>query len=150
MGKVKEGDRVKVHYTGKLESGEVFDSSLCPDEECGCNTAPLEFTVGAGEVIPGFENAVIGMSEGDKKTFSIPVDEAYGKRNEDLVVAVERETIPDDINPEVGLRIEVTQADGQEFPVVVTAVSDTHVTLDANHPLAGRDLTFEIELVEIG
>ncbi len=150
MAKVREGDRVKVHYTGKLEGGEVFDSSLCRDEECGCDTAPLEFTVGAGEVIPGFEKAVIGMSEGDQKTFTIPVDEAYGKRNEELVVAVERGNMPEDINPEVGMRIDVTQEDGEEFPVIVTAVTDTHVTLDANHPLAGRDLTFEIELVEIG
>ncbi len=150
MGQVREGDRVKVHYTGRLEGGEVFDSSLCLDEGCGCDTAPLEFTVGAGEVIPGFEKAVIGMSEGDKKTFTIAVDEAYGKRNEELVVAVERGNIPEDINPEVGMRIEVTQEDGQEFPVIVTAVNDTHVTLDANHPLAGRDLTFDIELVEIG
>ncbi len=150
MAKVREGDRVKVHYTGRLEGGEVFDSSLCRDEECGCDTAPLEFTVGAGEVIPGFEKVVIGMSEGDQKTFTIPVDEAYGKRNEELVVAVERGNMPEDINPEVGMRIDVTQEDGEEFPVIVTAVTDTHVTLDANHPLAGRDLTFEIELVEIG
>ncbi len=150
MAQAKEGDRVKVHYTGKLEGGEIFDSSLCMDEECGCDTVPLEFTVGAGEVIPGFEKAVVGMSEGDTKTFTIPVDEAYGERNEELVVTVERGHVPQDMNPEVGMRLEVTQEDGSEFPVIITAVSDTHVTLDANHPLAGRDLTFDIELVEIG
>jgi len=93
---------------------------------------------------------VMGMCEGETKTFTISVDEAYGKRNEELVVAVERASMPEDISPEVGMRIEVTQEDGHEFPVIVTAVTDTHVTLDANHPLAGRDLTFDIEVVEIG
>ncbi|HTP64399.1 MAG TPA: peptidylprolyl isomerase [Geobacteraceae bacterium] len=150
MAKAREGDRVKVHYTGRLEGGEVFDSSVCLDDECGCQAEPLEFTIGEGEVIPGFEKAVVGMSEGETKTFTIPVDEAYGKRNEELVVAVERTNLPEEVKPEVGARLEVTQEDGEEFPVVITAVSDTHVTLDANHPLAGRDLTFEIELVEIG
>ena len=150
MTKAKEGDKVKVHYTGKLEGGEVFDSSECTEDGCSCDSGPLEFTIGKGEVIPGFEKAVIGMSEGEAKTIIIPVEEAYGKRNDEMVVAVERSHVPADLTPEVGMRLEVTQEDGQEFPVVIMEVTDTHVTLDANHPLAGRDLTFDIKLVEIG
>jgi peptidylprolyl isomerase len=150
MTQAKEGDKVKVHYTGKLEGGEVFDSSECTEDDCSCDSGPLEFTIGKGEVIPGFEKAVIGMSEGEAKTFIIPVEEAYGKRNEEMVVAVERSHVPADLTPEVGMRLEVTQEDGQEFPVVIMEVTETHVTLDANHPLAGRDLTFDIKLVEIG
>ncbi len=149
MAQAKDGDRVKVHYTGKLEGGEIFDTSMCADDGCGCDTAPLEFTIGAGEVIPGFEKAVVGMNIGDTKTFTIPVDEAYGKRNEELVASVERSNMPPDMTPEVGMRLEVTQEDGSDFPVVITGVTDTHITLDANHPLAGRDLTFDIRLEEI-
>ena len=150
MAQAKEGDKVKVHYTGKLEGGEVFDSSECAEQECGCDSGPLEFTIGEGEVIPGFEKAVVGMSEGEAKTFTIPVEDAYGKRNEEMVVAVERSYVPTELTPEVGMRLEITQEDGREFPVVITEVTETHVTLDANHPLAGRDLTFDIKLVEIG
>jgi peptidylprolyl isomerase len=150
MEQAKKGDKVKVHYTGRLEGGEIFDSSECIEDDCNCNTGPMEFTIGEGEVIPGFETAVIGMSEGEAKTFTIPVDEAYGLRNEEMVVAVERSHVPADLTPEVGMRLEVTQEDGQEFPVVITEVTETHVTLDANHPLAGRELTFDIKLVEIG
>ncbi|MEN6620885.1 MAG: peptidylprolyl isomerase [Smithella sp.] len=147
--KAKEGDKVKVQYTGRLEDGEIFDSSECSEEECGCNAGPLEFVVGKGEVIPGFEKAVIGMSVGEEKTFTVPVDEAYGKRNEGMVLEVEKGCVPPNMNPEVGLRMAVALEDGREFPVVITSVSDTHVTLDANHPLAGLDLTFDIKLVEI-
>ncbi|HEX9024817.1 MAG TPA: peptidylprolyl isomerase [Geobacteraceae bacterium] len=150
MAHAKEGDKVKVHYTGKLEGGEIFDTSMCTDDGCGCDCAPLEFTIGDGEVIPGFEKAVLGMGVGETKTFTVPVDEAYGPRNEELVVSVERGHVPADMTPEVGMRLEVTQEDGSEFPVIITGVTDTHVTLDANHPLAGRDLTFDIELVEVG
>jgi len=150
MEQAKKGDKVKVHYTGRLEGGEIFDSSECIEDDCNCNTGPMEFTIGEGEVIPGFETAVIGMSEGEAKTFTIPVDEAYGLRNEEMVVAVERSHVPADLTPEVGMRLEVTQEDGQEFPVVITEVTETHVTLGANHPLAGRELTFDIKLVEIG
>lgn len=148
--KAKKGDKVKVHYTGRLEGGEVFDSSECADEECGCNAGPLEFTIGAGEVIAGFEKAVIGMSVGQAKTLTIPAKDAYGKRNEEMVVTVDRSCVPEDMTPEVGLRVEVAQADGQDFPVTITEMSETHLTLDANHPLAGLDLTFDIRLVEIG
>ena len=149
MAQAKEGDKVKVHYTGKLEGGEVFDSSECTEDGCNCDSSPLEFTLGKGEVIPGFEKAVIGMSEGEAKTFTVPVHEAYGNRNEEMIVAVERGHVPADLTPEVGMRLEVTQEDGQEFSVVITEVTETHVTLDANHPLAGRNLTFDIKLVEI-
>jgi peptidylprolyl isomerase len=150
MAQAKDGDKVKVHYTGRLEGGEVFDSSECGEDECGCEKGPLEFIVGDGEVIQGFDKAVVGMSPGESKTFTIPVEEGYGERNEEMVVAVERSAIPEDLAPEVGMRLEVTQEDGQQFPVVITEVTDTHVTIDANHPLAGRELTFDIHLVEIG
>jgi peptidylprolyl isomerase len=150
MDKAKEGDKVKVHYTGRLEGGEVFDSSECSDEEYGCNAGPLEFVIGNGEVIPGFEKAVIGMCVGDEKTVDIPVNEAYGKRNEEMVMEVERGCVPPNMTPEVGLMMAVALEDGQEFPVTITSVSDTHVTLDANHLLAGFDINFEIKLVEIG
>ena len=150
MAQAKEGDKVVVHYTGMLESGEVFDSSMCTEDECSCDSGPLEFTIGMNEVIPGFEKSVIGMSPGESKTVNIPVEEAYGHRNDQLIGVVERSQIPPDTTPEVGTRFEVTQEDGQEFPVVVTEVTDTHVTLDANHPLAGRNLIFDIQLLEIG
>jgi len=150
MAQAKEGDKVVVHYTGMLESGEVFDSSMCTEDECGCDSGPLEFTIGMNEIIPGFEKGVIGMSPGESKTVNIPVEEAYGHRNDQLIGVVERSQIPSDMTPEVGMRFDVTQEDGQEFPVVVTEVTDTHVTLDANHPLAGRNLIFDIQLLEIG
>lgn len=143
MAQAKMGDTVKVHYTGKLPSGEVFDSS-----EANGNT-PLEFTIGEGDVIPGFEEAVIGMSSGEAKTVTIPEDKAYGPRIEGLVAEVEREYLPQDAEPKLGQQYEVTQDDGQIFNVMVTEMTDTTVTLDANHPLAGRDLVFEIKLVEI-
>uniref|UniRef100_A0A831UET2 Peptidyl-prolyl cis-trans isomerase n=1 Tax=Geobacter metallireducens TaxID=28232 RepID=A0A831UET2_GEOME len=143
MAQAKKGDTVKVHYTGKLTTGEVFDSS----EEGG--SGPLEFTIGEGEVIPGFEEAVIGMNAGEAKTVTIPVEQAYGPRMEELVAEVEREYLPQDAEPKLGQQYEVTQDDGQVFNVTVTGMNDTTVTLDANHPLAGRDLVFDIKLVEI-
>lgn len=150
MAQAKDGDKVKVHYTGRLENGDIFDSSECVEDECGCETGPLEFTIGEGEVIPGFEKGVIGMSVGESKTLNIPVEDGYGDRHDEMVAVVEREHMPADLTPEVGMRLEVTQEDGQQFPVVITEITDTHITLDANHPLAGRDLTFDIRLVEIG
>ncbi|MRR38361.1 peptidylprolyl isomerase [bacterium] len=143
MAQAKKGDTVKVHYTGKLTTGEVFDSS----EEGG--NGPLEFTIGEGDVIPGFDEAVIGMTAGEAKTVTIPVDQAYGPRMDELVAEVEREYLPQDAEPKLGQQYEVTQDDGQVFNVTVTEMTDTTVTLDANHPLAGRDLVFEIKLVEI-
>jgi peptidylprolyl isomerase len=148
--KAKKGDKVKVHYTGRLEDGDVFDSSECAEEECGCATGPLEFTIGNGEVIAGFEKAVTGMSVGEAKTVIIKAKDAYGKRKEEMVVVVERSCVPEGLTPEVGMQMEVAQEGGHDFPVMITEISETNVTLDANHPLAGMDLTFEIKLLEIG
>ncbi|NTW06922.1 MAG: peptidylprolyl isomerase [Syntrophaceae bacterium] len=149
MVKAKKGDKVKVHYTGRFEGGDIFDSSECDEHGCDCNVEPLEFTIGKGEVIPGFEKAVIGMKAGEEKTLTIPAKDAYGKRKDEMVVTIDRSDVPEDIIPEVGMRLEVAQDDDQVFPVTITEVSETHVTLDANHPLAGIDLTFDLRLVEI-
>ncbi|MBW4522281.1 MAG: peptidylprolyl isomerase [Scytolyngbya sp. HA4215-MV1] len=138
----KHGDTVKVHYTGRLDDGTVFDSSL--------NQEPLEFTIGTGSIIPGFENAVLGMSPGDSKTEHIPADQAYGPYVEEMVVTVDRQQLPAEIQPEVGQQFQIQQSPDQVIPVIVTDVSDSRVTLDANHPLAGEDLTFDIQLVAIG
>ncbi len=149
MAQAKQGDKVRVHYTGRLDDGEVFDSSECVDEGCGCESGPLEFVIGEGQVIPGFESAVVGMQVGDKKDVKIQVDEAYGPQQEELVGVVEKSRLPDDFEPELGGQLEVTREDGETFTVLVTAMTETEVTLDANHPLAGRDLNFEIKLIEI-
>jgi peptidylprolyl isomerase len=141
MTQAKTGDTVRVHYTGKLADGEVFDTSLQRD--------PIEFTIGEEQVIEGFEDAVTGMSPGDSKTLEIPAKHAYGSYDDELVLIVDRKQIPDHIEPELGDRLRIQQADGESFSVVVTAISDTNVTLDANHPLAGQDLTFDIQLVGI-
>lgn len=137
----KYGDTVQVHYTGQLADGTVFDSSV--------EREPLEFTIGSGQVILGFENAVRGMKVGEKKTVTIPADEAYGPRRDEQVAEISRERLPADMTPEVGQQLIMRQADGTEIVVVITEVSDEMVTIDANHPLAGKDLTFEIELVKI-
>ncbi len=150
MAQAKAGDTVKVHYTGRLEDGSVFDSSECHDEECGCETGPLEFIIGEGQVIPGFEQAVTGMSIGESKTVTIPVAEAYGDRQDELVAQVPRSDLPPGMDPEVGQQLEVTQEDGSSFPVLVIDVAADSITLDANHPLAGKDLTFDLKLVAIG
>jgi peptidylprolyl isomerase len=141
MSEAKKGDTVKVHYTGKLDDGTVFDTTEERD--------PIEFTVGHGQVIPGFEDAVLGMNAGDTKTETIPPDRAYGAHLEEMMFEVERTKIPENINPEVGQQLHVSQEEGQPIPVLVTEVSDTSITLDANHPLAGQSLTFEIQLVEV-
>jgi peptidylprolyl isomerase len=137
----KAGDKVKVHYTGKLTDGTVFDSSDGRD--------PLQFTVGGGMVIKGFDQAVTGMNPGDSKSVEIPPDQAYGPHRVDLVVEIQRDQIPPDLNPEVGQQLSVQRNDGQMFPVTVINVSDEKVTLDANHALAGKALIFEIKLLEI-
>ncbi len=141
MPQAKQGDTVKVHYTGKLKDGSVFDSSA--------NREPLEFTLGGGNMIPGFEQAVLGMDIGDKKTAEIPSDQAYGEKREDMIISVPRENVPGDISPEVGQQLAVQQQGGQQVPVTVAEVTEEKVVLDANHPLAGKDLVFDIELVEI-
>ncbi len=140
MAGAKQGDTVKVHYTGRFTDGTVFDSSV--------DGSPLEFTIGAEHVIPGFEKAVVGMNPGDQKTEVISADDAYGQRDEELVQVVDRNEIPPDFEPEVGQQLQV-QADEHVIPVVIIDVTDSTVTLDANHPLAGQDLVFEIELVAI-
>ena len=140
MPKAAIGDTVKVHYTGTLDDEQVFDSSEGRD--------PLEFTLGSGEVIPGFEQAVVGMSPGEEKEATLDPEDAYGERRDDLVFSVGRDQLPEELEPERGQRLEMRQGD-QTFPVVITGVSDSEVQLDANHPLAGRELTFRIELVEI-
>lgn len=142
MSKVKDGDTVKVHYTGKLtEEGTVFDSSR--------EREPLEFTLGEGQLIPGFEKAVIGMEAGDNTTVDIESEDAYGARREDLELEVSKSDLPDNIDPEPGMQLQMQQQNGQAIPVQITAVEDDYVKLDANHPLAGKDLTFDIELIEI-
>jgi peptidylprolyl isomerase len=141
MAQAKTGDTVNVHYTGKLDDGTVFDSSE------GGN--PLEFAIGEGNVIPGFEQAVIGMSPGDSKTATISSEEAYGPYYEERVLVVDRQQIPSDLPVDVGSQLQIQQQGGMVIPVVVTDITDGEVTLDANHPLAGEDLTFEIRLVSI-
>jgi len=141
MIEAESGDTVKVHYTGTLEDGTVFDTSV--------EREPLEFTLGQGQLIPGFEQAVIGMKIGDLKTINIPADQAYGPYRDDLILVIERDQLPEDLDPEVGQQLQMTQADGEVVRVMVSDVSEATVTIDANHPLAGKDLTFEIELIEI-
>ena len=141
MQQVKQGDKVKVNYTGKLQDGQVFDSSEGVD--------PLQFTVGAGEVIPGFDQAVIGLESGAKTTVNIEPENAYGPRNEELVATVNKKDLPEDLEYSLGAQLQVTQENGNMFMVTVTEVSEESITLDANHPLAGKTLTFDIELLEI-
>lgn len=140
MAQVKQGDKVKAHYKGTLQDGTEFDNSAGKE--------PIEFEVGAGKLIPGFENAVVGMEPGESKTFTVPADDAYGSRRDDLLLTVPKEQVPPDLNPTVGDAL-VMERNGQKIQVRVENVSDADITLDANHPLAGEDLTFEIELLEI-
>ncbi len=141
MAQAKTGDTVQIHYTGKLADGTVFDTSR--------DRHPLQFTIGKGQLIAGFEQAVIGMNTGESKTAVIPADRAYGPRLDESVVEVDRKHLPPGLNAEVGQRLEITQTDDQTILVTVAAVSEASMTLDANHPLAGKDLTFDIELVKI-
>ncbi len=141
MAQAKTGDSVSIHYTGKLQDGTVFDSSRDRD--------PLQFAIGKGEVIPGFEAAVVGMTPGDAKTEVIPAEKAYGPRQPEMVMVVERQQIPADIPLDVGLQLQLQGPAGQAVPVMVTDLSEAEVTLDANHPLAGETLIFDIELVAI-
>lgn len=141
MQQVQAGDEIKVHYHGKLSNGETFDSS-----EGG---EPLKFKVGSGEVIKGFDEGVIGMKSGDKKTIIIPVEDAYGEKHEKMMFEFPRDQFPDDISPEVGMPLEMSNESGENFRVVISEVNNDNVTLDANHPLAGEALTFDLELVEI-
>jgi len=141
MAQVKNGDTVKVHYTGKLVNGEQFDSSA--------GREPLEFTVGAGMMIKGFDAALPGMEVGDKKTVNIPAAEAYGEKDPNAVIPFPKENVPEDMKLEPGMQLTLTNQEGQPFPVVVSEVKDDVIILDANHFLAGEELVFDIELVEI-
>ena len=141
MQQAQSGDKVKVHYNGKLRSGDTFDSSD--------GREPLEFTVGSGQVIKGFDDGVIGMQVGDKKTVEIDVEDAYGEKSEEMIIEFPKAQFPPDMNPEQGQQLMMSNGAGQSFPVTVMEVKEESVTLDANHPLAGQELIFDIELVEI-
>jgi peptidylprolyl isomerase len=141
MQQVKKGDTVKIHYHGKLTDGTTFDSSEGRD--------PLEFEVGSGQVIPGFDQGVTGMAVGEKKTIHIPADEAYGQKQEDMIMEFPKDRFPEDMVPEVGMQLNMSNGQGQNFPVVIVEVRESVVVLDANHPLAGEDLVFDLELVDI-
>ena len=141
MQQVKNGDTVKVHYHGTLTDGTTFDSSE--------GREPLEFEVGSGSVIAGFDSGVTGMKPGEKKTINIPADEAYGQKQEDLFMEFPRNKFPADVEPEEGMQLNMSNGSDQNFPVTIVEVNDDTVILDANHPLAGEDLTFDLELVEI-
>jgi peptidylprolyl isomerase len=141
MTQAQLGDTVQVHYTGRLRDGTTFDSSAQRD--------PLEFTLGQGELIPGFEQAVLGMQPEDSKTVTIPSEQAYGPHRAELLISVNRQEFPTELQPHVGQQLQMTQNDGSPVPVMVTVVTEAEVTLDANHPLAGQELIFDITLVAI-
>ena len=141
MKQVKEGDVVKVHYTGKLSNGEQFDSSV--------GREPLEFTVGAGQMIKGFDAAMPGMNLGEKKTISIAPEDGYGERSEEAIIEFPKENIPADMKLEPGMPLTLSNQAGQPVPVIVVEVNEEVIILDANHFLAGQELIFDIELVEI-
>ena len=141
MQQVKKGDKVKVHYHGKLTTGETFDSSEGRD--------PLEFEVGSGMVIKGFDDGVTGMGVGEKKTITIPVEDAYGAKNEGMLIDMPKDRFPEDMELEVGTPLVMSDPNGQQFQVVVAEIKEDSVVLDGNHPLAGKDLVFDLELVSI-
>jgi FKBP-type peptidyl-prolyl cis-trans isomerase 2 len=141
MQQVKKGDKVKVHYHGRLNNGETFDKSE--------GREPLEFEVGSGMVIKGFDEGVTGMKVGDKKTINIPADEAYGPLNPDMMIEMPKDRFPKDMELEPGMPLAMSDGQGQQFQVVVKEIKEDVVLLDANHPLAGQDLTFDLELVDI-
>ncbi len=141
MKEVKHGDVVKVHYTGKLTEGEQFDSST--------GREPLEFTVGAGQMIKGFDAAMPGMKVGEKKTINILPEDAYGVKDEQAMIEFPKENIPTEMKPEVGMKLQLRNESGQPFPVTIAEIKDDIIVLDANHSLAGKELVFDIELVEI-
>jgi len=141
MSLVKENATVKVHYTGKLADGQVFDSSEGKE--------PIEFTLGQGQLIPGFEKGLINMKLNEKKTINIPKDEAYGDSREDLIQEVQKSELPDEIKPEVGMGLVSKSQDGREMNLLVAEVKEDSIVVDGNHPLAGKDLVFDLEVVEI-
>lgn len=141
MATAQNGETVKVHYTGMFSDGQVFDSSI--------NREPLEFTIGEGSVIPGFDSAVVGMKVGENKTVTIPCAEAYGERNDNAIATIDRSQLPEGLEPRIGQQLSATRPDGTGAIVTITKVEENSITVDGNHPLAGKDLTFDLNLVEI-
>ncbi|RNC71741.1 MAG: peptidylprolyl isomerase [Desulfuromonadales bacterium] len=165
MAQAQKGDRVAINFTGTLEDGTVFDTTLdnaecdsddcgdggCTDDDCdcGCESGPMELTIGSDEFFTQIEEGLIGMAPGEKKTVTIPAEEAFGEYDEEKVFSIPREQFPADITPEVGQELVLTDEEGEDIGVTVVEVTDEGVTLDANHPLAGENITYEYELVEI-
>jgi len=163
MATAKSGDKVIINYTGKLEDGSVFDTTIketgccddtdadcgCDDDGCGCETGPMELTIGAEDFFPQVEEALVGMAPGEKKTVTIPAEDAFGEYDEEEVFSISREQLTGDIVPEVGMELELTGDDDEPVEVTVVEVTEDTLTVDANHPLAGEDITYEIELLEI-
>jgi peptidylprolyl isomerase len=141
MAQAENGDTVKIHYTGKLDDGSVFSSSS--------NQGPMQLKLGEGHVIPGFEEAVVGMSPGESKSIKIPPEQGFGQHHDQMVQVIDRKQLPPDLKPEVGQQLEVRRSEGQTMLVTVTDISDATVTLDSNQPLAGKALAFDIKLIEI-
>lgn len=141
MSQVKQNDKVRVHYTGKLADGQIFDSSL--------EREPIEFTMGQGQLIPGFENGLLEMKVNEKKTVTIPSEEAYGEPRQELIQEVEKSQLPEEIKPEEGMGLVSKSPDGQEMNLIVREVKEDTIVVDGNHPLAGKDLTFDLEVIEI-
>ena len=165
MAQAQKGDKVKIDYTGTLEDGTVFDSTLegdecehdecdtdeCDDGDCGCGceSGPMELTIGSGEFFPQIEEALVGMAPGEKKSVTITAGDAFGDYDETKVFTVPRSDVPADLNPEIGDQLVLANDDDEEIGVTVTGISEDSITFDANHPLAGEDLTFQLELIEI-
>jgi peptidylprolyl isomerase len=141
MALAKEGDMVKVHYTVKLGDGTIIGSTT--------NHEPLQFTIGEGQILPGFEQAVVGMNPGESKTIEVPADQSFGPHLDEMVVVIDRARLPGDFNPKIGEQVQFRQEDGQIATVLVTDVSGSSITIDANHPLSGKDLTFDIQFLEV-
>jgi peptidylprolyl isomerase len=163
MATAKKGDKVIINYTGTLEDGSVFDTTIkdkdaaccedddcgCDDDGCGCETGPMELTIGAEDFFSQIEEALVGMAPGEKKTVTIPAEDAFGEYDEEEVFPISRDQLTGDIVPEVGMELELTGDDDEPVEVTVVEVTDDTLTVDANHPLAGEDITYEIELLEI-
>jgi peptidylprolyl isomerase len=165
MAQAKKGDKVKINYIGTLEDGTVFDSTLedecdhdecetdedCGDDDCGCGceSGPMELVIGTDELFPQIDEALIGMAPGEKKTIAIPAVDAFGEYDQEKVFTVPRADLPEDLQPAVGDELVLSNDDDEELGVAVVEVSDESVTFDANHPLAGENLSFEVELLEI-
>jgi len=166
MATAKKGDKVIINYTGTLEDGSVFDTTIkeagccedddcgcgddgCNDDDCGCETGPMTLTIGAEDFFPQVEEALVGMAPGEKKKVTIPAEDAFGEYDEEEVFSISREQLTGDIVPEIGMELELTGDDDEPVEVTVVEVTDETLTVDANHPLAGEDITYEIELLEI-